>query len=161
MDRRKFLSRLSLGLSGCIAFIISIPVIGSLLAPLIVEEPREWRDVGASDDFEVGEMVLVKFRSSDHHEWSGEAAMQAAWLRRDSKNRFTAFSVNCTHLGCPVRWQKDPKMFFCPCHGGVYHEDGTVAAGPPPRELQRYPARKKGDRVEVMSSPVPITNLTA
>ena len=60
----------------------------------------------------------------------GVTARTAAWLRRDSDASFTAFSVNCTHLGCPVRWFAEPKLFLCPCHGGVYNADGTVAGGP-------------------------------
>jgi menaquinol-cytochrome c reductase iron-sulfur subunit len=24
-----------------------------------------------------------------------------------------AFSINCTHLGCPVRWLPDANLFMC------------------------------------------------
>lgn len=161
MNRRKFLSRLSLMISGLIGFLIAIPVIGSLLAPLITKEAQAWRDVGSVDDFSVGDMKLVQFKGADYRPWSGDAAKQAAWLKRESEDEFIAFSINCTHLGCPVRWEKDPEMFFCPCHGGVFNKDGSVAAGPPPRELQRFPVRAQQGRVEVLTSPVPITNLTA
>jgi len=27
---------------------------------------------------------------------------------------------------------------MCPCHGGVYYEDGSHASGPPPRGLFEY-----------------------
>lgn len=161
MDRRKFLSRLSLALSGLIATVITIPVIGSLLAPLLMESPRKWRDVGAAGEFNTGETVLVTFRGREHKSWAGDVAKQAAWLRRKENGKFIAYSINCTHLGCPVRWESNADMFFCPCHGGVFHKDGSVAAGPPPRELQRYPIRERKGRVEVLTSPVPITNLTA
>ena len=70
---------------------------------------------------------------------------------------FIAFSVNCTHLGCPVRWLQDADLFMCPCHGGVYYFDGTVAAGPPPKPLIRYDVRTANDQVEIKTMAIPIT----
>ena len=32
--------------------------------------------------------------------------------------QFTAFGLNCSHLGCPVNWRPDAQLFLCPCHGG-------------------------------------------
>ncbi len=46
-----------------------------------------------------------------------------------------AFSALCTHLQCVVQYSADRKQFECPCHGGVYANDGTNVAGPPPRPL--------------------------
>jgi menaquinol-cytochrome c reductase iron-sulfur subunit len=83
-------------------------------------------------------------------------ARTAAWLRRESQDQFTAYSINCTHLGCPVRWLDDAHLFMCPCHGGVYYQDGTVAAGPPPRPLIKYPVRVHDGQVEIRTSPLPI-----
>lgn len=161
MDRRKFLSRLSLILSSIIAVLIAIPVVGSLLKPLLTRESAKWRDVGAAEEFEVGKVELVEFRGPQHRPWADKTKKQAAWLKRESKKEFVAFSINCTHLGCPVRWESDPKMFFCPCHGGVFHKDGSVAAGPPPKDLYRHSVRMRNGRVEVQTAPVPITNLFA
>jgi menaquinol-cytochrome c reductase iron-sulfur subunit len=67
-----------------------------------------------------------------------------------------AFTVNCAHLGCPVRWLPDARLFMCPCHGGVYYEDGRVAAGPPPHPLERYPVRVNDGQVEIQTEPIPI-----
>jgi menaquinol-cytochrome c reductase iron-sulfur subunit len=71
---------------------------------------------------------------------------------------FIAFSVNCTHLGCPVRWLQDADLFMCPCHGGVYYSDGTVAAGPPPKSLIRYDVRTANGQVEIKTMAIPITS---
>ena len=54
-------------------------------------------------------------------------------FRRESEGQFIAFSANCTHLGCPVRWMRMQDLFLCPCHGGVYYKDGSVAARPSTR----------------------------
>ena len=45
---------------------------------------------------------------------------------------------------------------MCPCHGGVYYEDGRVAAGPPPHPLTRYPVRVQNGEVAIRSDPIPI-----
>jgi menaquinol-cytochrome c reductase iron-sulfur subunit len=83
-------------------------------------------------------------------------ARTGAWLRRDGPDEATAFSVNCAHLGCPVRWLPDANLFMCPCHGGVYDQEGRVAAGPPPHGLARYPVRIVDGQVEVQTSPLPV-----
>lgn len=51
----------------------------------------------------------------------------------------TALSATCSHLGCAVSWDPRKGLFLCPCHGGAYRRDGTVAGGPPPRPLTRLP----------------------
>ena len=88
--------------------------------------------------------------------WAGVTGQTAAWLRREPNGEFVAFAVNCTHLGCPVRWIEAAQLFMCPCHGGVYNKDGTVAAGPPPRPLVRYGVRVHDGQVEILASPTPI-----
>ena len=50
---------------------------------------------------------------------------------------------------------------MCPCHGGVYYKDGTVAAGPPPKPLTKYEVRILKDEVQIKTSPLHITNITA
>jgi menaquinol-cytochrome c reductase iron-sulfur subunit len=55
-----------------------------------------------------------------------------------------------------VRWLPDAQLFMCPCHGGVYYADGSVAAGPPPHSLSQYTTRINGDDVEIHTEPIPI-----
>ena len=88
--------------------------------------------MGKVDDFKIGETTAVEFIDSSPLPWAGVTAKTAAWLRRTGGQDFIAFAITCSHLGCPVRWQQSARLFMCPCHGGVYYEDGTVAAGPPP-----------------------------
>lgn len=159
--RRGFLVKLSLGIAALSAAAAGVPVISALLAPLLKKTSQQWRDVGHLDDFPVGQAKLVKFANADPEAWAGVTAETAAWLRRDSAQTFTAFSANCTHLGCPIRWVADAQLFMCPCHGGVYYKDGTVAAGPPPKPLAKYPVRVLKGQVQIRTSPIPITNITA
>jgi menaquinol-cytochrome c reductase iron-sulfur subunit len=155
-ERRRFLSRLSIGLSAAIGAVLGLPVVGFLISPLTRRTPRVWRPVGPVDRFKVGETVNVAFEDASPLPWAGVTARTAAWLRRDDETSFTAFTVHCTHLGCPVRWVADAQLFLCPCHGGVYYADGTVSAGPPPKPLPQYPVRVHDGQVEIQTSPIPI-----
>jgi menaquinol-cytochrome c reductase iron-sulfur subunit len=156
LKRRRFLSRVSIFLSTAAAAVVGVPVVGFLVAPLTRKPPARWRPVGPVDHFAVGETVAVKFEDAAALPWSGVSARSAAWLRRDDPSSFTAFAVNCTHLGCPVRWLADPKLFLCPCHGGVYNADGSVAGGPPPKPLPRYRTRVRDGQVEILATQIPL-----
>jgi len=154
--RRELLALVSAGLAGTAAVIVAVPVVGALVAPLTRPQPPEWRAVGVLTDFPIGSTVLVTFEDPSPLSWSGVAAQTAAWLRREGTSDFIAFAVNCTHLGCPVRWVPGGNLFLCPCHGGVFYADGTVAAGPPEKPLYQYPVRVENGQVQVQSGPVPI-----
>jgi menaquinol-cytochrome c reductase iron-sulfur subunit len=122
MKRRTFIVGGIFSLSALIGAIIAVPVISAMIAPLVRKKERLWRSVGKVDDFKIGETVLVQFGNADPLPWSGTTSETAAWLRRQSENEFIAFTVNCAHLGCPVRWIPDAEIFLCPCHGGVYNK---------------------------------------
>jgi Rieske Fe-S protein len=44
---------------------------------------------------------------------------------------------------------------MCPCHGGVYYEDGSRASGPPPRGLYQYEFRVRSGHLEVRGGETP------
>jgi len=156
-SRRRMLSRLSLTLAALSAAIVGLPVVGFIIGPFTKRVKEVWRDVGSVGDFEVGKTVKVKYEDPSPLPWAGVTANTAAWLRRSGDSEFAAFSVNCTHLGCPVRWIDTAGLFMCPCHGGVYYQDGSVAGGPPPRALPQYPVRIRKGLVQIRTSPVPFT----
>jgi len=159
--RRHFLARLGVAVGSLIAFIVGLPVISYILLPVSRKMQRRWVSVGAADRFAVGDTVLVSFKNPSATPWAGVTGKTGAWVRRVGDSDFIAFVLNCSHLGCPVSWEASPKMFICPCHGSVYYEDGTVAAGPAPFPLQRFRARVRGGQVELESRPIPITEDTA
>jgi menaquinol-cytochrome c reductase iron-sulfur subunit len=155
-ERRRFLARASVGLGACLGAGIGAPMVGFVVAPLFRPVPHEWREVGKVGDFLIGHTVSVAFADASPLPWAGVTARTAAWLRRISEDTFVAFSVNCAHLGCPVRWLPDARLFMCPCHGGVYYADGTVAAGPPPHSLYQYPVRIREGVIEIHTEALPI-----
>ena len=151
--------KLSLGFAAASAVAVAVPVISALVAPLLEQPPETWRKVGMIDDFAIGSTSLVNFMNADPKPYAGVTAKSAAWLRRNDKDKFIAFAANCTHLGCPVRWEQKAELFMCPCHGGVYYADGTVAGGPPPFPLTKYQVRVFNNEVQIKTAPIPITHI--
>jgi menaquinol-cytochrome c reductase iron-sulfur subunit len=160
LTRRGFLTKISVAATAGVAALIGVPILGYLLGPLLQPTDQQWRAVGMVDEFAVGQTALVSFEEPSPLKWAGQTALTAAYLRRNSADptaaqAFTAFAVNCTHLGCPVNWQPDARIFLCPCHGGVYYEDGERASGPPPRGLYHCVWRVRDGRLEVQAPHLP------
>lgn len=155
-ERRKFLVGLSAGLAGLAGLLIGIPFIGFLIAPVRRPVPDVWRPVGAVGDFGVGEMVKVTYLDPEPLPWAGFIAESGVWLDRTHGDTFVALSMYCTHTGCPVEWAQSTGLFFCPCHGGSFHRDGSVAAGPPPRPLQRHETRVRDGQLEIRTRRIPL-----
>ncbi|RNI38723.1 ubiquinol-cytochrome c reductase iron-sulfur subunit [Hanamia caeni] len=161
ISRRDFFLKISLGLAGISAIAAAVPVVSAIIAPLLKKKNQLWRTVGKVDDFQTGSTSLVTFINADPEPYAGVTAKSAAWLRKNDENNFIAFAANCTHLGCPVRWENEAHLFMCPCHGGVYYADGTVAGGPPPKPLNQYEVRVFNKEVQIKTAPVPITGSKA
>ena len=138
-SRRGFLLKLGASLNLLAAALIGIPVIGFLLSSFRGRaRPGSWIRLGALETFPENQTRLVTFRNPYTRPWDGTTADIPCWVRRTDGERFQVFAINCTHLGCPVRWFQESRLFMCPCHGGVFYEDGSHAAGPPPRGLYEY-----------------------
>ncbi len=154
VNRAEFLKLVTVGCSAVIGLIVVIPGIGFAFEYFLVPRRQDWIKVGPVEEYEVGKTVDVKFTDTTGTPWDGICAKRVAWLRRVDDANFEAFAVNCTHLGCPVRWEPGAALFMCPCHGGVYYSDGKVAGGPPPRALHQYPTRIAKGHVEIKVGPV-------
>jgi menaquinol-cytochrome c reductase iron-sulfur subunit len=155
MDRRRFLSRVTIGLSGAIAALVGAPIVGYLIAPLFAKEQDTYVPVGDLAKFQPGTTTLVQFEDPSPLPWAGQTAKTALWVRCLGASAFQVFNVNCTHLGCPVDWRVNAKLFLCPCHGGVFYEDGSVAGGPPARPLFERAWRVEGGKLLVRSQRLP------
>lgn len=139
-SRRVFLFKLSLLLNGAVGTILAVPILGYLLGPALKKSSTEesWIKLGQLGDFPDGETRLVNFRNPVTTPWDGQTGDIPCWVRHISGSNFQVFAINCAHLGCPVRWFAQSKLFLCPCHGGAYYEDGSRASGPPERGLFEY-----------------------
>jgi menaquinol-cytochrome c reductase iron-sulfur subunit len=139
-SRRVFLFKLSLLLNGAVGAVLAVPIVGYLLGPAVRKGSNEdsWIKLGPLGDFPEGETRLVNFRNPVTTPWDGQTGDIPCWVRHISGNDFQVFAINCAHLGCPVRWFAQSKLYLCPCHGGAYYEDGSRASGPPERGLFEY-----------------------
>jgi menaquinol-cytochrome c reductase iron-sulfur subunit len=147
---------MSAGLASAAGVLAAVPVVGAIVSPAR-RDAHVWRAVGAVDDFPAGDTRMVPVVDPEPLPWAGAAGRTAAYVRREDDGTFSAFSIYCTHVGCPVTWTPGAQMFMCPCHGGTYHRDGSVAAGPPPRPLERYRVRVRAGQVELRTLGAPHT----
>lgn len=60
----------------------------------------------------------------------------SAILVRSLDGSYHAFGQKCTHLSCPVYFDRSHQRLECPCHEGAFDpRTGDVLHGPPPRPL--------------------------
>jgi menaquinol-cytochrome c reductase iron-sulfur subunit len=154
--RRVFLFKLAVGLNAMVGAVLAVPWVGYLLGPASKKSAvGSWISIGAVSEFPVGETRLAEFRSPVATFDDGETAKVSCWVRRVSDQTFQVFAINCAHLGCPVRWFSESKLFLCPCHGGAYYEDGSRASGPPERGLFEYKYKVAGNSLVIHAGDMP------
>jgi menaquinol-cytochrome c reductase iron-sulfur subunit len=150
---------------------VGIPIVGYVLGALINQRANIFVDVrlvkpdGVSlgkvvtvDTIPVGQTEKVVFWNGDPLSWDGSTRKTASWLRRTGTRQFIAYSIFCTHLGCPIKWLADAQIFLCPCHGSVFNSDGSVAGGPAPRPLFTYKWRidPKTNHIQIKTQHLPV-----
>jgi menaquinol-cytochrome c reductase iron-sulfur subunit len=156
MPRRAFLLKLGFLLNGIAALFVGVPVVGYLLSSFRSKGPFEsWITLGPLASFPENQTRLAKYRNPYTRPWDGPTAEIPCWVRRMEGEKFQIFAINCTHLGCPVRWFKESHLFMCPCHGGAFYEDGSHASGPPPRGLYEYKYKIEDGQLWVFGGQLP------
>lgn len=158
-QRRSFLRWLSGGIGAVAAAVVAVPFVGYLLGPL-QRRPVEWVTLGPPSKFPLNETRLEPFTNKLGTPWDGMVARMGVYVRNlgkddNGQDRFLVFAMNCAHLGCPVTWFPQSGLFLCPCHGGVYYENGERASGPPPRGLFQCVWRVEKGQLEVQAPHLP------
>jgi menaquinol-cytochrome c reductase iron-sulfur subunit len=154
-SRRGFLFKLGLALNALGAVLVGIPLVGYVVAPARRVGGQSWIELGSVSGFPEGQTRLAVYENPFRVAWDGATAKVACWVRRVKGEEFQVFAVNCAHLGCPVRWFAQSRLFMCPCHGGVYYEDGSRASGPPPRGLFQYEYEIRNGQLWVRGGQLP------
>ena len=155
-SRRAFLFKLGVALNVVAASLMGIPIIGYVFSSFRSKGTSvSWIGLGALDSFPVGQTRLATYRNPSTRPWDGKTGDIPCWVRRIEGEKFQVFAINCTHLGCPVRWFQDSHLFMCPCHGGAFYEDGSHASGPPPRGLYEYPYKVEQGQLLVKGGILP------
>jgi len=155
VSRRSFLFKVGIALNGIAMVVLSIPVIGYVLSSFRRRSYRTWIPLGKIDKFPENQTRLAQYRNPYTRPWDGATGDLPCWVRRIEGEKFQVFAVNCTHLGCPVRWFQESRLFMCPCHGGAYYENGSHASGPPPRGLFEYEYKVENGQLWVRGGRLP------
>ena len=158
VTRRDLLMKIGIFLNGIVAVILAVPVVRYLLSPIVRERRGaydSWVSLGSLAQFPSGQTRLATYRNPVASPTDGDTADIACWVRNVDGQNFQVFAINCAHLGCPVRWFQQSGFFMCPCHGGVYYQDGSRASGPPERGLFEYHYRVDGGKLLIKTGEMP------
>jgi Rieske Fe-S protein len=157
--RRAFFLWFTYATGAVATVLLGIPFVGYLLGALRKHEVH-WIGLGAPSQFPLNETRLARFQNPLGQPWDGMAAHMGVYVRNlgqdeTQQDRFLVFAMNCAHLGCPVTWFPQSGLFMCPCHGGVYYENGERASGPPERGLFHCVWRVRAGQLEVQAPHLP------
>ncbi len=151
MNRRSFLALLSKAGAAVIAAIVAIPVLLFALSPAIRKRAGPvWVPVGTLDEFALATVTkAVVVPPAAEEEPNHSVREKGVFVWRPTEEEIVVFARSCTDLGCPVTWDPGSGWYFCPCHGGIFAEDGRNVAGPPSRPMYRYVSRIRGNVLEI------------
>jgi len=164
VSRREVFVRIGVLLNGLAAVILATPIIGYLISPLLEAQGngfKRWISLGELDEFPENQTRLAKYKNPITGVSDGTTDDIPCWVRRLSGEKFQVFAINCAHLGCPVRWFPQSGLFMCPCHGGVYYQDGARASGPPERGLFEYAYKVEDGKLMIEAGQLPTLSTTA
>ena len=137
------------------AGLVTIPAFITSLFPAFQKRERNvWRAVGPVNEFPAGQ-VRPALAAVPTNQWPRPVANEAVFVWRPDDDKIVVFSRECTDLACPLNYDVGSACYFCPCHGGIFAQDGTVMAGPPPRPMRRYAARVRDGVLEIDLASLP------
>lgn len=73
-----------------------------------------------------------------------ESVIVARW-----QNAVYVFSLACPHQNTALKWEQRDAQFQCPKHHSKYRPDGSFIEGRATRGMDRFAARRDGDKVVV------------
>ena len=163
VSRRNLLMNIGIGLNALVGLAIAAPVLGYIIGPAVRKKGyyKSWVTLGGVDRYPNGQTRLATFITPYKTPDDGATDNTACWVRRLSEETFQVFAINCAHLGCPVRWFPQSGLFMCPCHGGVYYQDGSRAAGPPDRGLFEYQWKLVNGELQINAGQLPTLSTRA
>ena len=164
ITRRAVFFKIGLLLNGLAAVVLATPIIGYLVSPILASQKggyKRWITLGELDEFPENQTRLAKYKNPIDGVSDGKTDDIPCWVRRLSGEKFQVFAINCAHLGCPVRWFPQSGLFMCPCHGGVYYQDGGRASGPPERGLFEYSYKVEDGKLMIEAGQLPTLSTTA
>ncbi len=129
VTRRKFLSRLAIGVQAALGASVAVPALGAVAYPLwgkITRRVTGFVPVGPLSMFQPNVPRRVVVRGDRWDAWTREVGvvLGSAWVVRTGDDAFRVLSSTCPHLGCAVRRAPQGNGYLCPCHGSRFDEAG-------------------------------------
>lgn len=141
-------------------------IAGLLITDLITGKENSWKDLYSPSRFKlfksgktffkefVGGFVSYLKTKPKHVDGTGlkdlkpnegkiiEMDGEKLGAYRDEQDELHFVEVECTHMGCVVKWNNDEKSWDCPCHGSRFSYKGDVLNGPANVPLKHYAQHK-------------------
>lgn len=148
ISRREFMGTVTWAIGVLIGAGFFIPAVAYVVGPALQEqESDEWIPLGTASKIELGTPTLFKATLERQTGWITNQEEISVYVLSNDGREFIAMSNICTHLGCRVRWIEEQTRFFCPCHNGIFDEQGNVISGPVPRPLDRFEVKVEDDQL--------------
>src|SRR5262245_13978018 len=113
------------------------PVAGFIGWPLKQKkQPGRWIPVLDETALVDGETKSITYEIEVKDGYMMAQRKYSVFLNR-KETKVYAYDPTCPHLGCHVEYKDRKKLYVCPCHGGVFDEEGNRVSGPPPRGLTK------------------------
>lgn len=125
------------------------PAVAFILAPLRrPKEPGKWVPVVDDTELPAGETRSFTYALDVDDGYMVSNRRYSVFLARKG-SRVVAYDPTCPHLGCHVEYKSRKKRFVCPCHGGVFDDEGQRVSGPPPKGLTKLAAKVENGKIWV------------
>lgn len=149
LSRRRLFGWLVGIIGSGVAIGIVAPTAAFVLSPLWKKKAAErWVPLLKESDLAEGEMRAVVFKTKAEDGYMTTTQDVSVYLHRKN-GAVEAIDPTCPHLGCHVRFNQDRNQFVCPCHGGVFDENGNRVSGPPPHGLTKLEAKTEAGIVSI------------
>ena len=123
------------------------PTLGFISAPMRRRaHPQAWVPVFDHDALQDGETRSVDYQMDVDDGYMTSRVNFSVFLHKQGAE-VMAFDPTCPHLGCHVQFKDAKNRYVCPCHGGVFNNDGGRVSGPPPHGLNRLPVKVEDGRI--------------
>jgi len=155
MTRRFFTGLFVAGGSAILAGVVGVPALILGASPIFQRRREErWRRVGRLEQFAAGTVRQAQI-AEDRTAWPRSLPSQTVFVWRRTKDSVVVFSRSCTDLGCPLDFDSGSACFFCPCHGGIFAQDGQRLAGPTDEPMHRFVHRVREGVLEIDVASLP------
>ena len=137
--------------AGVIGAVVA-PTIGFAAGPLFQKKPKgQWLPILNDAELQEGETRAVVYQAEVEDGYILSKQRGSVYLHRKN-GAVEAFDPTCPHLGCHVQFQPGRGEYVCPCHGGVFDQEGNHVSGPPPKGLTHIATRVEDGKILIFKA---------